>query len=412
MRLLIAIAAAALIGCASVAAPPGGPEDREPPVVIRATPDSGAVGVSDRRVFFHFDEIVSDRGTGTGALERLVVISPGVGEPRVSWHRDAIGVRPRDGWRPNTTYSVSLLPGTRDLRGNVSTTQQTIVFSTGSTLAQGMIVGRIFDWVAERPAPRARVEAHPLSDSTLRYSATADSAGRFALGPLAGGEYVVRGWVDVNANRIIDRNELSDTGRTRVADGPGPGQLAPEPLELLAAMRDTLPPRISTAAVRDSVTIILTFDRPLDPTQLPAPAQYRVLRSDSTTVGIASVTGARAFDRERQREDSLRLAEEQPRDTTRIARPAQEQPREITTVVEPPALPSRAPPETGVALLLGQPLRADSSYRVEASGIRTIGGGVGESSRVISVQPSQPSPDAAPSPQTQPARPAPARRNP
>jgi hypothetical protein len=385
MRRLIAALAALSAGCASVASPPGGPTDELPPSVVRVTPDSGATGVSAGRVLFYFDEVVSDRGTGPAALERLVVISPSAGPPRISWHRDAIGTRPREGWRPNTTYSVTLLPGIRDLRGNVTTEPRTIVFSTGPALASSFIEGQIFDWMTERAAARGWVVAFPATDSTMIYAGPADSSGRFSLGPLDAGSYTVRGWIDANANRTHDRVEPSDTATVFVAAS------ARLNVELLAALRDTLPARIANVTPADSVTIVVTFDRPLDPASPPAAARFRIVRADSTPVSIASVTGGREFDRQRAVEDSLRRADTARVDTARVARPAEVQPRAVTGAdLQAPARPSRPAPDISIAIRIVQPLEEGTTYRVEADGVRSLGGRAEASSRVFTIRTQQP----------------------
>ena len=108
-------------GCASQGTPPGGAPDVAAPLLVRTTPDTSAVGVRAERVTFRFDEVVSERPSGAPSLGALFLISPTDGEPRVSWRRDAVTVAPRRGFRANTVYTVTLLPGLADLRGNVRT---------------------------------------------------------------------------------------------------------------------------------------------------------------------------------------------------------------------------------------------------------------------------------------------------
>src|SRR6185369_798373 len=73
---------AALLSCARIEPPPGGPPDRTPPRLIATRPADlssfrGFHGVAE----FQFDEVVSEggtpnRGEGTGGLEKLVIVSP------------------------------------------------------------------------------------------------------------------------------------------------------------------------------------------------------------------------------------------------------------------------------------------------------------------------------------------------
>ena len=154
-----------LIACASVGRPPGGPIDTAPPEVISASIDTNAVGVKASKLTLDFDEVVAERPAAAGGpgspvtLEAIVLVSPQTGTPKVEWHRSSISIEPRGGFKPNTTYRITLLPGLADLRGNVSKATRSYVFSTGQKLDQYGIVGRIFDWVGGMIAPAAIVEA-------------------------------------------------------------------------------------------------------------------------------------------------------------------------------------------------------------------------------------------------------------
>jgi hypothetical protein len=384
--------AAALLGaaCASVAPPPGGPEDRTAPRLLSVSPDSGAVGIRARDVTFRFDEVISDRPQGATDLAGLVILSPRDGAPRVRWSREEIRVRPRDGWRPNTTYSITLLPGVSDLRGNVGKARRTVVVSTGPTMAQFEITGRIFDWPAERVAPGAVVEAVSLPDSVV-YVGVADSVGGFAVGPLPGGSYAVRGFVDQNKNWGLDRGEAWDSTRVEL-------RAQRTFVELLAAMRDTIPPRIAQLTLTDSATITIEFDRALEPGQAITPALFRVRGPDSTDVPIVSALTRGEV--ERQREEARRRA-----DTTAARRDSLARRDSVARADSaaaagrrqpaPPPKPSRPAPQTTVVLRLARPLAPGASYRVRVAGLRNLMGAAGTAERVLAVP--RPAPPPAPS---------------
>ena len=125
----LALAFGSAVGCAQQGAPPGGPPDKQPPVLVRVTPDTGAVNTTPPRVVFRFDEVVSERPQGAPSLRELFLISPRDGEPDVDWRREAITVRPRRGWKKNAVYTVTMLPGLVDLRGNVRREGGTATYS-------------------------------------------------------------------------------------------------------------------------------------------------------------------------------------------------------------------------------------------------------------------------------------------
>ena len=278
---LAAFAAAA--ACASPGAPPGGPVDTEAPQIVNIAPDSGKLGTTPRAVIFRFDEVVNERPSGAASLEALFLISPRTGEARVDWNREEIAVRPRRGWRRNTAYTVTMLPGLSDLRGNTRNVGAVTMFSTGETVPAGRISGTLFNWAEARPIARGGlVQAWPRGDTTLVYLTATDSAGAFALSSLTPGDYVVRGLSDDNTNRGLDRREAWDTVGVTLRDAIN--------VDVFAFIHDSLGTRLQTVTIRDSVTIELGFDNPLSASPPLAPANLRVVASDSTDMGVLSVT--------------------------------------------------------------------------------------------------------------------------
>src|SRR5690606_12723539 len=127
----------------------------------------------------------------------------------IAWRRDKIAVRPRNGWRPNTTYRIELGQGVRDLRGNTLRAAEVVTFSTGGVRPTTVLTGRAVDWAGRRFVPLALVEA--TTTDSLTYRTLADSTGRFELGPLPPGELLVRVTLDDNRNRRRDGREAWDT---------------------------------------------------------------------------------------------------------------------------------------------------------------------------------------------------------
>jgi hypothetical protein len=348
-------------------APPGGPLRTTPPELLRVTPESGSVNVRTRGVMFEFDVVTSDRSSGGtgGELDNLFLLSPQEGRPRVIWRRDRIEVRPRRGFRANTAYSVTMLPGLTDLRGNILRSGRTVIFSTGPSIPSLFVHGRVFDWLAERPAQRAFVEMIRLPDS-LQYVGVADSSGQFAIGPLNAGTYAVRAILDNNNNRGLDPGELWDSVAVTVR-GSSPF------VELLAAVRDTIAPRLLTVSAIDSVTLSASFDRALDPNVPVTPALFRVNAADSTRLRVQAV-------RSRAQHDSLRAPPPAERDSA------------VRDTVTIEARPSRRPPLRDFVIVLDPsvPLQVGATYRVTAVNARGLLGQVRTSDRVITVPRARP----------------------
>lgn len=382
MRLAAALVFAAL-GCATPGQPTGGPEDIDPPQIVRIRPDTNALGVRDGSIGVDFDEVISERPQGAASLADLFLISPSTGEHSISWKRTRVEVTPKGGLRPNTTYSVTMLPGMVDLDGNADSTGLSFVFSTGASIATGEIRGVVFDWRADKSAPKAYVELIALPDS-IRYFAFADSTGTYHLRNLPQGEFLLRGSIDQNNNRRLDARELHDTTSVTLNDSLV--------RDLYAIVRDTLGPGIDQVTLVDSLHLGIRFDRVLDTAQVVQSSQISLQSTDSTRVEFAAVTGGAAFKvqqeearRQRAVADSIRADSVAKADTTTPpADTTQPPPRPAPRATPPapaaadtagrdstPPLPKPAfpPPDNEVVITLREPLPANTRFIVRATDI-------------------------------------------
>ena len=365
-RLIVALA---LFGCASQGAPPGGPPDSLAPNLIAVVPESGAVNVTPDRVEFRFDEVVNERpGGGAPSLEQIVLISPTDGLPRVDWRRRSIAVRPRHDWRENAVYTVTLLPGMADLRGNVMQSGKTVIFSTGPTIPDTRIAGVLYDWVNGVTARNASIEALAMPES-VAYVARTDSAGAFVLAHLPPGSYALRAWLDANNNRDLDPREAYDSAGVVLRDTAS--------VTLFAFVHDTLPPRINTVEVADSMTLRVEFNQPLDPTQPLDTTRFRLTRTDSSQVALRSVLTVAMWDSLQR--DSIARADttRRPAPPRAAAPPARGVPPRDTVVMPRPRPMSR------FVVVTAAPLQPDTSYRLVAVEARNLMARSGTSARVF-----------------------------
>ena len=368
------------LACASPGMPPGGPPDVAAPQLVAIIPDSGSVGVKPKEVIFRFDEVVSERPQSATTLADLFLISPRDGVPNVSWHRDAIAVKPAHGWRANTPYTVIMMRGLADIRGNVRNTGVTTFFSTGPTIPHTRIAGQVFDWVTGAAAAGALIESFVPPDSIHPYVALVDTGGAFALEHVPPARYTVRAYVDRNKNMSIDPSEPWDSTSVSLADSAH--------IELLLFVHDTAPPRLRDVAAADSLTLRLTFDKPIDPAQTLTAANFAIVGPDSAAVQIAS-------------------AGPEPRDTSgRTAAPPPTRggvnPR-IDTTAKPKRVMSRPTAISTAIIKLQRPLTPKLVYRVRAIGIRGLLGVTGNSERPFTA----PAPPPPPKPMVVPPKPPP-----
>ncbi|MFN2400048.1 MAG: Ig-like domain-containing protein [Gemmatimonadaceae bacterium] len=362
-------------GCASPGFPPGGPEDKAAPKIVSISPESGSVNAAPRSVTVRFDEVVNERPGAAPDLSGIVLISPRDGTPRVDWRRTAISIRPRRRWKANTVYSVTVLPGISDLRGNTTKQGATVIFSTGPTIPRTRVSGVVFDWVAGRPAGRAAVEVIPPSDTTNVYVTQADSLGRFSLEALPPSEYRIRAYLDPNNNRALDPREAWDTVRVALTDTAN--------AELYTFVHDTNPPRVSNVEVRDSITLRVTFDKPLDPGTALDTTMFRLRGADSVDIPVLLVREAREWEKARADSAELRDSLARPAGDS-IPFPVRRQPADTAQVETPPGL-NRRTPISEVVIQVYPPLKAGQSYRLRALGARGLLGAGGTSQRVFAL---------------------------
>ena len=260
--------------------PPGGPVDIAAPQLLAITPDSGSVNVKPKELLFRFDEVVSERPGSATNLADLFLISPRDGAPKASWHREAIGIKPARGWRPNTPYTVIMMKGIADLRGNVRNTGASTFFSTGPTIPRTRIAGNVFDWVSGSPAADALIESLVPPDTLHPYVALADSNGAFVIEHVPPGAYRVRAYLDRNKNLAVDPSEPWDSLSISLTDSIR--------TNLVIFTHDTVAPRIRDVTIVDSLTLRVAFDKPVDPTQTLTAANFAVIAPDSSSVPIES----------------------------------------------------------------------------------------------------------------------------
>ncbi len=278
----VALRAAALLlltACANQTAPPGGPADLAPPLVLKVTPQDNAVGAKPKAVVLQFDEVISETPKGAKDIADLVFISPKSGVPKVDWGRSKIEIRPSKGWKPNTVYSVVIKRGLQDLRSNGIDSTIRLVFSTGGPIPTTRITGVAFDWAAGNGLSGALVEA--IAPDSTTYQVVADSTGRYVLQYLPPGPYLLRAYGDRNTNRSLDPIEVWDSVSVTLTQSAD--------IEFYGFAHDTVGLRVSEVTPLDSAVLKVVFDKPYAPGRLFGPEDVLIRRNDSTIVRVKAV---------------------------------------------------------------------------------------------------------------------------
>lgn len=220
-----------LLNCATSVAPGGGPEDKYPPRVAGVYPAPNSTNMPlELNIHLQFDEWIA-----TSVPRSAVMISPPL-EKRLKFEVDGdeLYVTSKARLDSNTTYTVTIASGLKDLHGNAVADPFRLTFSTGpiidslSLTGRAMVtasmiqkkqfptVGLFLIGAAERASHHylekyrdstQTVEADSIPKLTKEqplFSTQTDSLGRFHMAGLKAGHYRVVAFLDVNGNQKIE----------------------------------------------------------------------------------------------------------------------------------------------------------------------------------------------------------------
>ena len=224
------LAVATIFSCASVAPPPGGPEDTLPPRVDGTTIVPKSINQSTNLdLTLQFDEWIVQKPPN-GA----VVISPPIsGRLRTKASGDKLRIYSTEPLDSNTTYTLTVTNAIKDLQGNPLEKPFQILFSTGNfldsletdfsvSLQDSLIRKKKFPVVAFYPIGEVRAHKGYLEkfrDSSLTakadtfpniakeiplYIAQTDSLGNGTLQGMQAGSYLALAFLDENNNQKLD----------------------------------------------------------------------------------------------------------------------------------------------------------------------------------------------------------------
>jgi len=431
-----ALAAMGLVGfvaCANQGAPPGGPVDVRPPVLIRTEPDTFATITDlDAPVRFHFDERISENISG-GELDDAVVVSPRTGDVRVRHGRRTLTVEVEGGFRPGLLYRVTLQPVVRDMFGNQLRDPFELVFSTGGSAPPTAVAGQAWNRTTGAPVGNALVQA--TSADSVTYVSRADQEGIYVLRYLPEGSYDVTAFEDLDRDGVLDARETQGSVDALVQAGD---TLL---IDVAVLPSDTTPAVMMTASALDSVTAVLELDDYLDfdapvtavTVQIEGPdgtgpAVARLLHEREYTAYVETVVdsllrldsldAAAAPPDAGVPADSAALADSVVVDSAALSPPGGQavgQAGGPPSRPAPPALggvrggargggPERPIPGRRLVALLASPLEVGIEYDVTLSGVVNINGvpeGGGEATLLL--PPPEPDPAAEPPPGAAPA---------
>lgn len=195
-----------ILGCARISSPTGGPEDKDPPILITSNPSDGQTQYNQKTVTLVFNEAVT-----TKSIENNLIITPSIGGNfKTKIKRNTVQLLFDSAWRANTTYSFNFGNTIVDLNeGNIPENLY-LSFSTGETIDSLSISGKITNLYTSEPVKQALVSLYPASDTlnitsgAALYLTKTDTAGNYKFQNLPSGNFLVYAAVDKNNNSKAD----------------------------------------------------------------------------------------------------------------------------------------------------------------------------------------------------------------
>ena len=207
--LLVFITALLTFGCASMQKPQGGPKDRTPPKLLKATPPNMTRNFTAKQIRLEFDEYFSLKNQ-----IQEITISPAMDKaPIFKTSKKSLVVDFKDTLQKNTTYVINFGKSIADLNEGNVLTNFTYVFSTGPHIDSLSVSGNVQNLMSQEKDKDVTVMLFPLSKDTLwgkkkpTIFAATDSSGNFSLNNLHDGDYRIYALKEKAPNRIYDKDD-------------------------------------------------------------------------------------------------------------------------------------------------------------------------------------------------------------
>ncbi len=158
----VVLVALGVAACARMGSPPGGPEDRDPLVIIGSRPESEASGVdSTVAVTILFAERPDRR-----SVMRALTVMPSADFGETIWTDSSLTLVPEFGWAADRSTIVRIDPSAHDPRGNALQSPFLLRFTTKAVPDSGVVTGRVWAGQEVGESHTVVVAAYPAhSDS-------------------------------------------------------------------------------------------------------------------------------------------------------------------------------------------------------------------------------------------------------
>lgn len=253
-----------IFACAKQMPPPGGPEDKTPPEVVRTIPAPGAVDVATRTRW----EIVFSEQMNRKIVADAIFISPLPSEAMAfKWRGKRLKIEFGDTLKENRTYVMTIGAKSSDLRNNQMKDSFSMAFSTGDHIDEGQISGLVY---SQSTVEGTLVCAYLLNDSTeidptavlADYYTQCNQQGKYQLMYIAPATYRLFAIRDRDGNRKYTRG-VDAIGITNTDVNLTPDEKYIQNINFQLTVEDTLPPAIKTVYAINRTNLIIRFSEEL-----------------------------------------------------------------------------------------------------------------------------------------------------
>ncbi|MGZ3766521.1 MAG: Ig-like domain-containing domain [Mucilaginibacter sp.] len=206
---LLFVMALVLFGCASQQKPQGGPRDRTPPKLLKATPPNMTRNFNGKQIKLDFDEYFSLKNPF-----QEISLSPSMEKlPTYKVSQKSILIDFKDSLQKNTTYVINFGKSIADLNEGNILPNFTYVFSTGPHIDSLSVSGNVLNTLTQEKEKDVTVMLFPVKQDTLwgkkkpTIFATTDSSGNFTLNNLHDGDYRIYALKETTPNKIFDKDD-------------------------------------------------------------------------------------------------------------------------------------------------------------------------------------------------------------
>ncbi len=208
---LLFVIALFIFGCASQQKPQGGPRDRTPPKLLKATPPNMTRNFKAKQIRLDFDEYFTLKNPF-----QEITLSPSMEKlPTYKRSQKSIVVDFKDTLQKNTTYVINFGKAIADVNEGNIVPNFTYVFSTGPHIDSLSVSGSVLNTLTQEKEKEVTVMLFPIKQDTLfgkkkpTIFASTDSSGNFSLNNLHEGDYRIYALKETAPNKIFDNdNEL------------------------------------------------------------------------------------------------------------------------------------------------------------------------------------------------------------